>query len=107
MVPTAEQWRWSSAAAHCGSANADSMLEMERWAKRWTVTEWERFLAAGTPDSEAGALRGCTHTGRPLGGAEFVAELERTTLRLLAPQKGGRPRKAAADPRQINVSFVA
>jgi REP-associated tyrosine transposase len=107
MVATAEQWRWSSAAAHCGRADADAMLQMERWARRWTVTEWERFLAEGASESEAGALRQCTHTGRPLGGIEFVAELERTMLRPLAPHKGGRPKKAAADERQMSVSFVA
>jgi hypothetical protein len=38
-----------------------------------------------------------THTGRPLGTADFVTALERSTLRLLAPQKGGRPKKPALD----------
>jgi len=107
MVTTAGQWRWSSAAAHCGRAGADAMLEMERWSKRWTMDEWERFLAEGVSESEANALRQCTHTGRPLGGTEFVAELERTMLRPLAPQKGGRPKKPTGDTRQMNVSFVA
>jgi len=87
--------------------DADAMLEMERWAKRWTVPEWERFLAEGASESEASTLRQCTHTGRPLSGVEFVAELEQTMLRPLAPQKGGRPKKAAADARQMSVSLVA
>jgi hypothetical protein len=87
--------------------DADAMLQMERWARRWTVTEWERFLAEGASESEASALRQCTHAGRPLGGAVFVAELERTMLRPLAPQKGGHPKKTAADARQMTVSFVA
>jgi len=80
---------------------------MERWAARWTVTAWQRFLAEGASQSEVSALRRCTHTGRPLGTAEFVAELERTTLRPLAPQKGGRPKKPIRDTRQMGVSFVA
>ena len=108
MVAVADDWRWSSAPAHCGSAPSTAApLEMERWAKRWTVTEWQRYLAEGVTESEVTALRQCTHTGRPLGTEDFVAQLEKVTLRSLAPQKGGRPKKPEADTRQINVSFVA
>ena len=107
MVASAEEWRWSSGRAHCGIASADATLEMERWAQRWTVTEWRRFLAEGTSESEATALRQYTHSGRPLGGEEFVAQLEEAMLRPLAPQKGGRPRKPAGNSQQMNVSFVA
>jgi hypothetical protein len=45
--------------------------------------------------------------GRPLGTADFVAALERSILRLLAPQKGGRPKKPGLDSRQSKLSFVA
>jgi hypothetical protein len=38
------------------------------------------------------------HTGRPLGSDAFTASIEPSTRRL-APRKGGRPRKSAADPR--------
>ena len=107
MVASAEEWKWSSALAHCEPERGDEMLEMEPWAKRWTLTEWRRFLTKGTSESEVSALRQCTHTGRPLGGEEFVTELEKKTLRPLAPQKGGRPKKLTRDARQMNVSFVA
>jgi putative transposase len=93
MVTAAEQWRWSSAAAHCGSGAADALLEMERWRKRWTVAEWRKQLAAGESPAHATALRQYTHTGRPLGSAEFVAGLEASTLRALTPRKAGRPKK--------------
>jgi hypothetical protein len=82
------------------------MLEMERWKKRWTAAEWRQFLATDSP-GEARAIRESTHTGRPLGSADFVARLEKLTLRPLAPKKGGRPKKPASNPTQINVSFVA
>lgn len=107
MVTSAEEWRWSSARAHCGRERANAMLQMERWARRWTAAEWRQFLLEGATEAEVSALRQCTHTGRPLGGEEFVAQLEQEMLRLLAPQKGGRPKKPAADARQMNVSFVA
>lgn len=107
MVSAAEQWQWSSAAAHCGAAAAEGALQVERWAERWTADEWKQFLADGESPSQVSALRRCTYTGRPLGTPEFVAELEKTLLRPLAPQKGGRPRKVQPDTRQMSVSFVA
>ncbi len=107
MVSAAEQWRWSSAAAHCIPDAADKMLETERWQKRWTVAAWREHLAAGESATDVRSLRQCTHTGRPLGTAEFVAQLEQTTSRPLAPRKGGRPKKPASDPRLDGFAFVA
>jgi putative transposase len=107
MVPAAEQWPWSSAAAHCIPDASNAMLAMEQWRQRWTTAEWREFLAARESPSEVRSLRQCTHTGRPLGTAEFVAGLEQKTLRPLAPRKGGRPKKPASDSRQLNFSSVA
>jgi hypothetical protein len=50
-------------------------------------------------------IRRCTHTGRPLGSAEFVQALEETMKRRLAPQTGGRPPKAGLDARQSELAF--
>ena len=106
IVVAAEQWKWSSAATHCATAG-DAMLEMERWRKRWTAEEWRHFLSEGESETNVSTLRQCTHTGRPLGSAEFVTKLERAMLRPLAPQKGGRPKKVASDSRQMRVDSVA
>jgi putative transposase len=106
-VEVAAQWRWSSAAAHCGSAPADGLLEMERWRKRWTAAEWREHLAAGESASDVSALRQYTHTGRPLGSAEFVEVLERSMLRPLIPRKGGRPKKPLRDAKQDGFGFAA
>ena len=107
MAEAAEQWRWSSAAAHCGARAPDGMLEMERWRKRWTVAEWREFLAGAESASEIRELRRATHTGRPLGTPEFVADLEKLTSRALAPQKGGRPKRPARDSQRPSLTFVA
>ena len=107
LASVADQWPWSSAAAHCNPGIADGMLEMESWQKRWTVTQWSAYLAARESPAEVRALRQCTHTGRPLGTSEFVAALEQTTSRRLAARKGGRPKKPTADPRQDSLAFVA
>jgi putative transposase len=106
LVVAAQQWKWSSAAAHCG-ADTDAMLDMVRWRRRWTVPEWRIYLTAEESPIDLTALRQCTHTGRPLGTPDFVADLEKSTLRLLAPRKGGRPKKVSADSRQHNLPLVA
>jgi putative transposase len=109
MVTSADQWRWSSAAAHCESADPDPALDLQRWSERWTTLEWRAFLAEAESDIEVSALRQSTHTGRPLGTPEFVTALEEFTQRSLTPQKGGRPKKIAKAPSQtnFNLTFVA
>jgi putative transposase len=97
MVSEAAQWRWSSAAAHCGSSAPDAGLEMERWRKRWTVAEWKQHLADGQSAGDVATLRQYTHTGRPLGSEKFVADLEHSTLRTLTRRKAGRPTKHMPD----------
>jgi putative transposase len=107
MVSTAIEWPWSSAAAHCNPEVCDAMLDIEPWQRRWTPARWSEYLAAGESLTELNGLRQCTHTGRPLGTVGFIAALEQTTSRRLAPRNGGRPKKPAADPRQNSLMFVA
>ncbi|MGH9515073.1 MAG: transposase [Terriglobales bacterium] len=108
MVEAAHQWRWSSAAAHCGgAASRDAELEMERWRKRWTAVEWTTFLAEQASAMEIVELRRSTHTGRPLGTADFVEWLEKSTLRPLAARKAGRRKMLVADAAQSLITFVA
>jgi putative transposase len=106
MVADAVLWKWSSAASHC-SAVSDGWLDMKRWQARWTAAGWREYLALGECATELDALRRCTHTGRPLGTPEFVVALEKSTLRLLAPRKGGRPKNPAPDSRQGKLTFIA
>jgi putative transposase len=106
MVVEAPQWRWSSAAAHC-AGTPDGGLDVTRWQDRWSAADWRGYLAAGEPETAIDALRRSTHTGRPLGTPAFVAALEKSTLRLLAPRKGGRPTKLSPDSRQSKLAFLA
>jgi len=107
MVPEAVKWRWSSAAAHCGSGAPQDLLEMAPWRKRWTVAGWIEYLAAMESPSQLATLRQYTHTGRPLGSEEFVADLEHSTLRALVPRKAGRTKKCEQDARQHKFTFAA
>jgi putative transposase len=95
-----QDWKWSSAAAHCASPPADECLEMELWRTRWSPETWRAFLGEKENETELTAIRQSTHTGRPLGNKEFVYCLERSTQRRLAPAKRGRPRKAGDDSKQ-------
>jgi putative transposase len=107
MVETPEHWPWSSAPAHCGSASPDPILEMERWSNRWSVHEWRGYLAEAEPATEVAELRRLTHTGRPLGSPEFIAGLEASMLRPLAPRKRGRKKDAAFDRNQLSLTSIA
>jgi putative transposase len=93
LVKAAGEWSWSSAGVHCGTSPADPHLEVEGWRQRWTSETWRAYLAEGEREEDLAAVRRCTHTGRPLGAAEFVERLEGLMQRPLAPQKGGRPKK--------------
>jgi len=95
MVAEAASWRWSSVAAHCGLGETDCGLETGAWSARCSAASWRDDLAGGETEEELSAIRRCTHTGRPLGSAEFVQSLDRATLRRLLPQKGGRPGNGA------------
>jgi putative transposase len=91
MVLSPLEFRWSSAAVHCGQAESE-WLDRKLWNQCWTAAEWRDYLAAEISEAELEGIRENTHTGRPLGSAEFIGKLERETGRPLAPQKGGRPR---------------
>lgn len=107
MVESPQRWPWSSAAAHCGFASPDPILEMERWSKRWNAGEWRIYLAEAESPTELAALRRLTHTGRPLGSPEFVAGLEASMLRPLAPRTRGRRKRPSFDSRQVSLSSIA
>jgi putative transposase len=94
-----------SAAAHCGSAQADKFLSMELWRTHWENTSWSKYLAAAETETELASIRQCTHTCRPLGTQEFVHSLEEAMERRLVPQKGGRPAKPRPDARQADLHF--
>ncbi len=105
MVARADEYAWSSAAAHCGGSDAHLLLDAAFWTAAWTAASWKQFLS-DEAESDIDRIRSHTHTGRPLGSEPFVREMERTLSRALAPQKGGRPRKPARDATQELFDFA-
>ena len=59
----------------------------------------------GESESKMVVIRRYTHTGRPLGGAEFVRALERESKRLLALQERGPKKRVHREERQDTFSF--
>ena len=104
LVETAEEWKWSSAAVHCGLTANDGLLELGQWQARWDTSNWRQYLREKDCEEETAAIRQCTHTGRPLGTTEFVRAMETATQRCLTPLKRGR-RKRTENDRQRTLAF--
>ena len=90
LVRRAEDWPWSSAAAHCG--HRPDVLLCELPPRPGWLGDWSAWLSSPEDEQMLDRLRLCTRTGRPAGASKFVDRLERLLGRILRPQKGGRPR---------------
>ena len=72
LVKRAEEYPWSSAAAHLNGEN-DILVNVEPMSAM--VGDWKQFLSS-TSDNELDAIRKHERTGRPLGGDNFFSLLE-------------------------------
>jgi len=86
LVARAENWPWSSARAHLAGRD-DGVARVLPLLDR--AGDWSEFLADGLSEAEHKAIRAGERTGRPLGSAEFVADLEQRLGRVLARRKPG------------------
>jgi putative transposase len=107
LVARAERWECSSAAAHCGAAMPDAWLAMDLRRSRWCAGTWRAYLDAGASKFAVVAIRHSTHSGRPLGSADFTRALERETKRYLAPRKRGPKLRPKPGERRGTLSFGA
>ena len=88
LVARAEEYVWSSAAAHLGGDRSNRLLD---WAFHETACgaeRWKTLLAEPEELEATRALQRGTFSGRPVGSPEFVAELERKLGRPLAIRLG-------------------
>jgi len=90
LVDRAEQYPWSSAAAHCGLRQAALLSKI---AMPWPVANWSAYLLE-EDEADVERIRQRTRTGRPCGATGFVEHLEATLGRVLHPRKRGpKPKK--------------
>ena len=88
----AEDYRWSSAAAHCGMTQ-DRLLH-PNWTEITEISNFKEWLRDDDDENELFRIRGSTFTGRPCGDDDFIRNIETSVGRTLAAQKRG-PKAAA------------
>jgi putative transposase len=91
----AENYPWSSAAAHTGRRPSPPFLCLEPWSELHSPETWHPFLQTQTA-SEENALRNRTAQGKPWGDEAFIASLEQKTGRDLHTRLRGRPPRESA-----------
>jgi len=88
-----------SSEKHYAGVHLDALITPHPEVWRLGNTPFAREVAytemvhQGLSPSDLLLMKGALHSGWPLGGAEFVANLQNQTERRLSPAKRGRPRK--------------
>jgi putative transposase len=102
MTRRAEDYRWSSAQAHCGMRRDALLSSTPRWrALLDEIRDWPRWLEDDEPNDRVDALRLHTERGLPCGSDRFIAQLESTAGRNLRNRPRGRPRKHQKGDRHL------
>lgn len=93
LVPSAQQWPWSSARAHLAGRD-DRLVKVAPLLAM--IADWNAFLQSAVPEEELRQIRRHGRTGRPLGDETFLGRLEGLVGRVLKPQKRGpKPKRRA------------
>ena len=91
MVARAEDYLWSSAAAHCG-LRPDRLLSNDL-PVLGLIEDWSSWLAVPNLREHDAMIRQRTESGYPCGSNDFVIQLEQKLGRPIRPQKSGRKSK--------------
>ena len=87
LVARAQDWPWSSARAHIAGRDDGLVRVAPLLGRIGRVGDW---FEADDDGASFASLRAAETSGRPLGGEEFVAQIERTVGRSLQRRKPGR-----------------
>jgi putative transposase len=94
MVKKAENYAWSSAAAHCGRRDDPLLTKKQGWSRELDrIVNWSAWLAEGDEPERLEVLRRNTNKGLPCGSAKFIRRLEKAAGHVLSYRPQGRPRK--------------
>lgn len=94
MVRRAENYKWSSAAAHCGLKEDGVLTTGREWlAQAGSVGDWSKWLAEGERPEHLEVLRGHVERGLPCGAEGFIRRLERRAGQMPRLRARGRPKK--------------
>jgi len=94
MIGTAEDYPWSSAAAHCGLRPDPVLTADASWQRQLAaVSDWSNWLARDDDRQSLDQLRRHANKGLPCGSPTFVEMLEKETGRQLKYRPQGRQKK--------------
>lgn len=98
MVRKAENYRWSSAVAHCGLKSDPVLTRKPIWQRQFeSIGNWSAWLAEGDEPQRLAILRRNVEKGLPCGSEKFVLKLERLAGRALQYRPRGRPKKESEE----------
>ncbi len=90
----AEDYCWSSAAAHCEMRGDTVLTTKAPWKKQLaTIGNWSAWLAEGDQIEDMSMIRRNIEKGLPCGSDRFIKKLEKRIGRILQYRPVGRPRK--------------
>lgn len=93
IVKSAEQYPWSSAAAHCQLTDDIVLTRKAIWLKQIDqIADWRIWLAEEDMPDKLDVLRRHTNKGLPCGSKSFVTKLEKLAGRTLQSRPPGRPK---------------
>ena len=99
MVSRAEDYRWSSAPAHCGPRDDIVLTKDRSWMDQLrSIDDWCRWLAEPDHGGQIAVLRQHVARGLPCGTECFVHGLELQAGQALRPTAVGRPKNSELDP---------
>lgn len=100
MVAKAEDFRWSSARAHCGLATDRVIGYATLSATLGGIADWAAWLSEGVSDEALTTLRRHNARNLPCGSEDFVASLEATCGRALRYRPHGGQTKGTLTSRR-------
>ncbi len=94
IVIKAEEYLWSSAAAHCRLKDDELLSQKLDWKQQCeSILDWPAWLAEGDDPQELEVLRRNAEKGLPCGADKFIRGLEKVAGRPLHYRPLGRPKK--------------
>jgi len=94
LVERAEDYRWSSAAAHCGLHSDKVLSNKAEWQAMFaSIGDWSAWLSVEEEAGRLNVLRKHVEKGLPCGSDGFVQALSRKIGRPLENRPQGRPKR--------------